>query len=362
MTDLSTILIIDDSFENLHLMSSLLRTQYRILTATSGEIGLLVASKQPSPDLILLDEKMPDMDGYAVMLKLRENAATRNIPILLLTEVNSKIDGEHAVRMGATDCISNPIKPTELAEKVRVLIETKHAPALTENQNVLLEAELARRLADSHLAQQATIRALAHLAELSDPETSNHILRTSGYVRHLANCLRQHPRFVAYLNDQTIDILAQASPLHDIGKIGISDDILLKPGKLTPEEWVVMKNHAVLGSQAIAKAAHGIHPPLRLLTLAEEIAHWHHEKWDGSGYPDGLVGDAIPISARLMALADVVDALINARVYKPAMSNAEAREIIIAGRGKHFDPDMTDAFIKHFDDFVAIAKKYQDAT
>ena len=358
MTDLATILIIDDSVESLHLISGPLRTEYRILTATSGEVGLLIASKEPAPDLILLDMTMPDMDGYAVLARLRRNSETRDIPIVLLTEQADEEERESALQLGAVDYISKSIEPALLMAKVRAQIEAKQ---VRENMSTLLEAEVARRMTESNLTQQIAIRALAHLAELSDPETNNHILRTSGYVGHLARCLREHPRFAASLTDETIDLLAQSSPLHDIGKIGISDDILLKPGKLTPEEWIIMKTHAVLGSQAIEKVARG-NPPLRLLTLAQEIAHWHHEKWDGSGYPDGLAGDAIPLSARLMALADVFDALINARVYKPAMSNAEAREIIAAGRGKHFDPDMTDVFIRHFDDFVAIAKKYQSAS
>ncbi len=358
MTDLATILIIDDSVESLHLISGPLRTQYRILTATSAEVGLLIASKEPAPDLILLDRTMPDMDGYAVLARLRRNSETRDIPIVLLTEQADEEERESALQLGVVDYISKSIEPALLMAKVRAQIEAKQ---VREHMSTLLEAEVARRMTESNLTQQIAIRALAHLAELSDPETNNHILRTSGYVGHLARCLREHPRFAATLTDEMIDLLAQSSPLHDIGKIGISDDILLKPGKLTPEEWIIMKTHAVLGSQAIEKVAHG-NPPLRLLTLAQEIAHWHHEKWDGSGYPDGLAGDAIPLSARLMALADVFDALINARVYKPAMSNAEAREIIAAGRGKHFDPDMTDVFIRHFDDFVAIAKKYQSAS
>ena len=358
MTDLATILIIDDSVESLHLISGPLRTQYRILTATSGEVGLLIASKAPAPDLILLDTTMPDMDGYAVLVRLRRNSETRDIPIVLLTEQADEEERESALQLGAVDYIRKSIEPALLMAKVRAQIEAKQ---VRENMSTLLEAEVARRMTESNLTQQIAIRALAHLAELSDPETNNHILRTSEYVGHLARCLREHPRFAASLTDETIDSLAQSAPLHDIGKIGISDDILLKPGKLTPEEWIIMKTHAVLGSQAIEKVAHG-NPPLRLLILAQEIAHWHHEKWDGSGYPDGLAGDAIPLSARLMALADVFDALINARVYKPAMSNAEAREIIAAGRGKHFDPDMTDVFIRHFDDFVAIAKKYQSTS
>jgi putative two-component system response regulator len=162
------------------------------------------------------------------------------------------------------------------------------------------------------------------------------------------------------LSAEYIDLLARSAPLHDIGKVGIPDHILLKPGKLTSDEWAVMRTHAKLGSDAIEKAELDIETPLPFLSAAKEIAHWHHEKWDGSGYPDGLAGDAIPIAARLMALADVFDALISVRVYKTAMSPAEARDIITDGRGKHFDPDVTDAFLHGYADFVAIAERYTD--
>ena len=245
--------------------------------------------------------------------------------------------------------------------RVRTQLQAKQARDWMADQNAALEAEVARRMQENNLTQQVTIRALAHLAELRDPETGNHILRTSGYVRQLALGLRRHPRFAATLNERTVDLLARSAPLHDIGKVGIPDHILLKPGKLTPDEWTVMQTHSKLGSDAIEQAERDIEVPLEFLTMAKEIAHWHHEKWDGSGYPDRLAGDAIPISARLMALADVFDALISVRVYKTPMPYAEARAIIAAGRGKHFDPDITDAFLAGFDDFVAIAERYREA-
>ena len=245
--------------------------------------------------------------------------------------------------------------------RVRTQLQAKQARDWMADQNATLEAEVARRMQENNLTQQVTIRALAHLAELRDPETGNHILRTSAYVQQLALGLRRHPRFAATLSERTVDLLARSAPLHDIGKVGIPDSILLKPAKLTPDESAVMQTHAKLGSDAIEQAEKDVEVPLDFLTMAKEIAHWHHEKWDGSGYPDRLAGDAIPISARLMALADVFDALISVRVYKPPMPYAEARAIIAAGRGKHFDPDMTDAFLAGFDDFVAIAERHSEA-
>jgi putative two-component system response regulator len=177
----------------------------------------------------------------------------------------------------------------------------------------------------------------------------------------LANLLHRHHRFSATLTERYIDLLHRSAPLHDIGKVGIPDQILLKPGKLTPAEWAVMKTHAKLGSDAIEQAESDIEMPLPFLALAKEIAHWHHEKWDGSGYPDALAGDEIPVSARLMAIADVFDALICERVYKHAFSYEEAHAIISEGRGTHFDPDVTDAFLAAYSAFTAIADRYRDA-
>ena len=357
----ATILIVDDAPENLVVLSALLRPLYRVLAATSGEAGLRVAGGTPKPDLILLDVMMPGMDGYAVLARLQADPATRDIPVVFLTALAAATDEEHGLQLGAADYITKPIQPAVVMARVRTQLQAKQARDWMADQNATLEAEVARRMQENNLTQQVTIRALAHLAELRDPETGNHILRTSGYVRQLALGLRRHPRFAATLNERTVDLLARSAPLHDIGKVGIPDHILLKPGKLTPDEWTVMQTHSKLGSDAIEQAERDIEVPLEFLTMAKEIAHWHHEKWDGSGYPDRLAGDAIPISARLMALADVFDALISVRVYKPPMPYAEARAIIAAGRGKHFDPDITDAFLAGFDDFVAIAERHREA-
>ena len=355
-----TVLIIDDSAENFHILSELLRPEYRVLAATSGERGLRVANDSPKPDLILLDVVMDGIDGYAVFDRLRDNPKTRDIPIIFLTALSDPGDEEWGLLLGAADYIAKPITRAVVLARVRAQLEVKQARDRLQNQNAALEAEVARRMAENNLTQQVTIRALAHLAEARDPETGNHILRTQAYVQRMAIGLQKHPRFVEKLTDGYIDLLARSAPLHDIGKVGIPDSILLKPGKLTPDEWAVMKTHAKLGSDALERAERDIKMPLAFLSAAKEIAHWHHEKWDGSGYPDGLAGDAIPIAARLMAVADVFDALISQRVYKAAMTNTEARDIIVAGRGKHFDPDITDAFLDGFPEFITIAERYRD--
>lgn len=356
----STILIVDDSPENLGVLSELLRPQYRVLAATSGESCLRVAGGQSLPDLILLDVMMPEMDGYSVLAILRKTPATRDIPVIFLTAMSDAEDEEYGLELGASDYITKPIKPAVVMARVRTQLEAKQARDWLKDQNAALEAEVARRMVENDLTQRVSIRALAHLAETRDLETGNHILRTQAYVQRMAIGLRQHPRFTSFLNQHNIDLLAKSAPLHDIGKVGIPDSILQKAGPLTTAEWQVMKTHAKLGSDAIEQAERDIETPLEFLILAKEIAHWHHEKWDGSGYPDGLAGEAIPISARLMAVADVFDALISTRVYKSAMPYSEARDIITAGRGKHFDPDIVAAFLAGFDDFVAIAESYRD--
>ena len=288
------ILIVDDAAENLHVLYELLRPHYRVLAANSGEGGLRVAHSEPTPDLILLDVMMPGMDGYAVLAKLRESSATRDIPVVFLTALADAGDEERGLQLGAADYITKPISPLVVLARVRTQLEAKQARDGLRNQNALLEAEVARRMAENDLTQRVSIRALAHLAETRDTETGNHIMRTQGYVQRLAVGLRQHPRFAATLSDRYIDLLSRSAPLHDIGKVGIPDYILLKPGKLTPDEMAIMQTHAALGSDAIEQAEGDIEMPLAFLATAKEIAHWHHEKWDGSGYPDRLAGEAIP--------------------------------------------------------------------
>ena len=356
----ATILIVDDEPTNLSILSNLLRPDYQVRAANSGESALRAAASEPRPDLLLLDVMMPGMDGYTVLERLRSNPATADIPVIFLTALAEASDEERGLQLGAADFITKPIKPLVMLARLRTQLEAKQARDWMRNQNAVLEAEVARRMAENDMTQLVSIRALAHLAETRDPETGNHIQRTQNYVHLLADLLRKYKRFAAFLTPHNIDLLTKSAPLHDIGKVGIPDSILLKPGPLTTDEWEIMKTHAKLGSDAIEKAESDAEMRLDFLVLAKEIAHWHHEKWDGSGYPDGLAGDDIPISARLMAVADVFDALISTRVYKSAMPFAEAGKIIAAGRGKHFDPDVVDAFLDNLAELTAIAERYRD--
>ena len=354
------ILIVDDVPENLSVLGELLQPTYRVRAANSGARALQIANSPPPPDLILLDVMMPGMDGYQVLRELRDNATTRDIPVIFVTAMDGTDDEEKGLDLGAVDYITKPIRPAIVLARVRAQLELKRARDILSDHNAYLEQEVARRMAENQLIQEVSIHALAHLAETRDPETGNHLRRTQEYVRTLARSLKHHPRFSHYLDERTISQLAQSAPLHDIGKVGIPDHILLKPGKLTPDEWAIMKTHAEIGAEAIAQAIADSARPVEFLQIAQEIARGHHEKWDGSGYPRGLAGDGIPISARLMALADVFDALICARVYKPPMPYEEAYSIIVSGSGTHFDPDVVDAFIREFDTFKRIADNYAE--
>jgi putative two-component system response regulator len=358
----STILAVDDNAENLAVLAELLAPHFRVLAATSGEKALRIAAGAVPPDLILLDVMMPGMNGHQVFARLRADPGTADIPVIFLTAMDSTEAELQGLLSGAVDYITKPFAPPIVLARIRIQLELKRARDRLKDQNAWLEAEVRRRMAENDQTQLVSIRALAYLAEIRDPETGQHIIRTQNYVRRLAVRLRRHPRFRDTLNRRYIDLLTRSAPLHDIGKVGIPDAILSKPGPLSPEEWEVMKTHARLGADAIEKAERDARRPVDFLRLAREIAHWHHEKWNGSGYPDGLAGDAIPISARLMAIADVFDALISPRVYKKKMSYEQAREIIQAGRGIHFDPDVVDAFIEGFDHFVVIAERHRDGS
>ncbi len=355
-TDNETLLIIDDSPENLTVLGELLQgAGYRVKVANSGATGLHLAVQEPRPSLILLDIMMPKMDGHEVLLHLRDNPNTKDTPVIFLTARDSDADEERAFNDGIADYIVKPIKPAVVLARVRSQLLVRQARHWLQNQNQALEAEVARRMRENELIQAVSIRALAHLAETRDSETGNHIQRTQSYIRLLATRLAKHPRFAATLDNSYIESLTRSAPLHDIGKVGIPDHILLKPGKLTPDEWEIMKTHTILGFDAIMLAERDIRTSVEFLAQAKEIVRSHHERWDGTGYPDGLAGDAIPVSARLMAMADVFDALISRRVYKEALPFASVRTIIAEERGRLFDPDITDAFLSDCSEFEAIA-------
>ncbi|MEI8237238.1 MAG: two-component system response regulator [Methylococcaceae bacterium] len=362
MLDKFNILVVDDTPDNLIMMSELLKDEYKVKVANNGEKALKISQSQTPPDLILLDIMMPVMDGYEVCRQLKANPQTQHIPVIFLTAKTDATDETKGLEIGAIDYITKPINPAILMARVRTHLDIKRVQDFLRNQNSFLEAEIIKRTREITAIQDVTIHAMASLAETRDNETGNHIRRTQNYVRVLAQKLRHHPRFSHFLDDDNIiELLYKSAPLHDIGKVGIPDKILLKPGRFEPEEFEVMKQHPALGRSAILNAEYELGLEVPFLKYAKEIAYAHQEKWDGSGYPLGLAGDNIPISARLMAVADVYDALISRRVYKEGMSHEQAVQLIIEGRGSHFDPDITDAFLALQDDFIAIAAKFWDS-
>ena len=348
--------------ENLALISEVLRGEFKVKVAPGGARGLQLAQASTPPDLILLDIMMPEMDGYEVLRQLRTDPRTRDIPVIFLTAMSSVEEERRGLELGADDYITKPISPPLVQSRVRNHLQLKGARDFLKYKSEFLEREVQRRTREVTMIQEVTIRALASLAETRDNDTGNHILRTQHYVKLLAQKLARHPRFAAFLTEGTIDLLFKSAPLHDIGKIGIPDRILLKAGKLTPDEFEIMKMHTTLGVNAIANAVAAIGEEIGFLRYAKEIAYSHQEWWDGSGYPKGLKGDEIPISARLMAVADVYDALINKRVYKRAISHEEAVQVIREGRGTHFDPDIVDAFLGCADGIREIANRYKESS
>lgn len=356
----ATVLVVDDMPINLTLVSDVLRDVYTVRAVTNGPKALQIARSSTPPDLILLDISMPGMDGYEVCRQLKSNPATQDIPVIFLTAMNDTQAEERGFSLQAVDYIAKPITPATLMARVRTHITLKASADFLRDKAAFLELEVERRTHEMRVIQDITILMMASLAETRNNETGNHILRTQHYIKLLAEQLQLHPRFSHFLNATNIDLLFKSAPLHDIGKVGIPDSILLKPGPLTGDEFEIMKTHTTLGREAIRMAEMRLGKSIPFMQLAKEIAHSHQEKWDGSGYPQGLAGDAIPISARLMAVADVYDALISKRVYKPAYSHDKAVDIIAANRSRHFDPDIVDAFIDVQEDFRIISTRYGD--
>jgi putative two-component system response regulator len=360
-TQKPTILVVDDTPHNLSLMSGLLKELYKIKVANNGEKAIRIVQSDSPPDLILLDIMMPGLSGYEVCKILKEDPRSRSIPIIFLTAMTAMEDEKKGLALGAVDFITKPVNPPIVMARVATHLQVKAAADFLRDQNAYLEKEVARRTQELAAIQDVTILAMASLAETRDTDTGNHIRRTQYYLQLLANFLKEHDRFRGFLSDHTITMLFKSAPLHDIGKVGIPDRILLKPGSFEPHEFEIMKTHCKLGRDAIQHAEDQLGLEVEFLKYAKEIAYSHQEKWDGTGYPEGLAGDAIPISARLMALADVYDALISRRVYKECMSHEQAVHIIGEGKGTHFDPDIVDAFLALTDQFQAIAKRYADS-
>lgn len=348
-----TVLAVDDTRLNLDVLVNTLGANHELAVALDGETALEMALESP-PDLILLDIMMPGMNGYDVLARLKEHPVTRDVPVIMLSALSDANTKARGFQLGAVDYVSKPFDVEELQARVRTHLALGQARKDLRRSNDQLEEKVRERTRELILTQQATIESMAALAEYRDPETGQHIHRVRGYVTLLAEELRSLPRYRALLTRDYIEQLSLSCPLHDIGKVGVPDHILLKPGPLTADEFEEMKRHTEYGRDVIISVQKKL-GPMPFLRIAEDIVYCHHEKWDGSGYPSGLKGQDIPLGGRIMALADVYDALISRRVYKAPFTHSKAMEIIIEGAGTHFDPDLVAIFADFAPGFRQVA-------
>jgi putative two-component system response regulator len=353
-----SILLVDDVEANIDNLVETLGHDYDVSVALDG-VSALEHVADEIPDLILLDILMPGMTGYEVCEKLKNNPITINIPIIFLTSMTEEQDEAKGLALGAADYITKPFSPNLVKARVNNQLELKKQREELKKHRDHLEELVKERTQELALTQEVTIYSLTSLAETRDPETGGHILRTQRYVKAFARKLKEVPVYQGLLNDTTIDLLYKSAPLHDIGKVGIEDRILLKPGNLTDREFEKMKYHTTYGRDALQVAEEKLGDN-SFMRYAREIAYTHHEKWDGSGYPDGLAGDFIPVSGQIMAIADMYDALISKRVYKQPFSHRKAVSIIRESKGTHFDPAMIDIFLSVEEEFRQIAIVFAD--
>jgi len=356
---MSKILVVDDEVKACNLLKRFLETKrHDIITANCGEEALEMV-KSEKPDLILLDIKMPGMDGLEVVRRIRHGEVYGDVPIIMVTALSGREERIRAVELGANDFISKPVDMTEVHVRTASLLKMKHAQDAIKSYQADLEVKIAERTVDlrrsldetitahknTHEAHVDTLRRLVIAAEYKDNDTAEHIKRMSSYCNILGTKLNLPP--------DEIQLLTLTSTMHDIGKIGTPDEVLLKPGKHTPDEWEIMKKHTVIGANILRDS------PSKLLQYGEIIALSHQEKWDGSGYPHGHAGEDIPLWGRIAAVADVFDALTSERPYKKAFSNKEALSIMKEGRGVHFEPQLIDLFIDNLDEVYSIQEQYK---
>ncbi|HPO14100.1 MAG TPA: response regulator [Candidatus Hydrogenedentes bacterium] len=357
-TAVITILVVDDMPENAAILSRFLTPMgYKVEAVNDGETALVFVNKHP-PDIILLDLAMPGMDGFEVCQRLKESPETRHIPIIIITGLTDREANIHAIEAGADDFLIKPFDRVLLEARIKNSLKTKILQdQLLEYQHEL-EERVQLRTQQLERTQQVAVFSLAKLAESRDTETGDHLDRIREYTRELSLEISQGDKYGHMVDNAFILQIYQSSPLHDIGKVGIPDQILLKPGKLTVAEFDLMKTHTLIGGNTL-QAADEEAGGNSFLSMGRDIAFYHHEKWDGSGYPYGLLGDAIPLAARIVALADVYDALATKRPYKEPIDHETSKKIIIEGRGKHFDPVVVDAFLAQEERFCEIRGQFQ---
>lgn len=336
----ATILVVDDTPSNITVLVEILRVGYRVLAATSGEQALKIACGDPPPDLILLDVMMPVMSGHEVCERLKAESRTRKIPVIFVTAMNQVEDEARGFALGAVDYITKPVSPPIVKARVQTHLALY-------DQNRELERLVRERTAELRHTRLEIIKRLGRAGEFRDNETGMHVVRVAHYCRLLGEAVR--------MNEEDVDLLFHAAPMHDIGKIGIRDNVLLKPGKLDDEEIKIMRRHVPFGAEIIGEHNDG------LLSMARLIALTHHEKWDGTGYHRSLKGEAIPLVGRITSIADVFDALTSVRPYKKAWPVQDAVTWIQREAGTSFDPELVKKFVAILPQILAVREKHSDA-
>ena len=335
-----TVLVVDDTPENIQILNGVLRPYYKVKAAPSGEKALKIAQSTTQPDIILLDIMMPEMDGYEVCRRLKANPATQKIPLIFVTAMSQTEDEKKGLDLGAVDYITKPINPAIVLARVRTQLALY-------DQTRELEKKVQERTEELQSTRLEIIHRLARAAEYKDNETGLHVIRMSHYSQLIATHINA--------NEEWVECLFNAAPMHDIGKIGIPDAHLLNPDKLSNEEWKMMRKHPEFGAEIIGDN------DSELLKMAKEIALNHHEKWDGCGYPQGLKGEEIPLTARIISIADVFDALTTQRPYKNAWPVERAINFIDENSGSHFDPELIVAFHKALPEIIKIKAEYTES-
>jgi putative two-component system response regulator len=336
----ATILVVDDTPSNITVLMEILRGDYRVLAATSGEQALKVAGGDPPPELILLDVMMPGMSGHEVCKRLKAESSTRKIPVIFVTAMNQVEDEALGFDLGAVDYITKPVSPPIVKARVKTHLALY-------DQNRELELKVRERTVELRHTRLEIIKRLGRAGEFRDNETGMHVVRVAHYCRLLGEAVR--------MNEEDVDLLFNAAPMHDIGKIGIRDNVLLKPGKLDDSEIKIMRQHVPFGGEIIGEHSDG------LLSMARIIALTHHEKWDGTGYHRGLKGEEIPLVGRITSIADVFDALTSARPYKKPWPVQDAVTLIQREAGTSFDPELVKKFVAILPQILAMREKYSDA-
>lgn len=354
-----TILVVDDTRINIDILVNILGDDYEVSVAMDGREALDTI-ENARPDLILLDIMMPIMDGYTVIEILKENAATEDIPVIFISALSDISNKTMGFKLGAVDYIVKPFNIEEVQARVKTHLMLSLAQKELQSQNEILEIKVEERTKELVLTQQATIMSFASLAEYRDLETGSHIKRIKEYVHIIAKEMMNNPKYHNSINKKYIDFLVQSSPLHDIGKVGVPDAILKKSGKLDTDEFEIMKKHTIYGKNAIETVEKDL-GELAFLHLAKEMAYTHHERWDGLGYPRGIKGNEIPLSGRIITVADVYDGLVSKRIYKPPYSHQVAVEMILNGKSMQFDPDVVDAFMVCLEEIRHIAIEQADS-